>query len=1049
MVTNSITNKKIQVLLFMITTTKSIKMKKHKLLLAFMLCSGIALKSQAQAELQVIHNCADPAAALVDVYVNGNLTLNDFAFRTATSYLPVPSGLPLNIGIAPSTSSTVNDTLVNIPVVLQANEKYVAVASGVLTPSLFAANPDGRPTGFQVLLSDGMRTAALNAGEVDFRVLHGSTDAPTVDVIAQGVATLVNDAAYTDLTGYISVPAADYLLDLTPGNNNSQVIATYSAELSGAAGASAVVFASGYLDPVQNQNGEGFGLYAAFANGDVVPLNPTGTARIQVIHNAADPGAALVDVYLNGSILLDDFAFRSATPFIDITSGAIQNIGIAPSTSTSANDTLVNIPVLLNDGETYVAVANGVLTPGSFAANPEGISTAFQLLLFNGMQEAAQNAGDVDLAILHGATDAPAVDVYARGVTQLVDSAAYTDLAGYLSVPPSDYLIDITPSAGTPILATYYAPLSGLAGGAAVVFASGFLTPSANQNGEAFGLFAALPDGTVLALNDTSNSRLQVIHNAADPAAASVDIYINGALAINDFEFRKATPYLDVPSNTVLNIGIAPSTSSSINDTLVNIPVTLANGESYVAIANGVLTPANFATNPNAVSTAFQLILSSGMSESAEVSGNVDFRVLHGATDAPAVDVVARGVATLVNNAAYTDFTGYISVPANSYLLDVKAAGTNTIVASYQAALTPVADAALVVFASGFLNPAANQNGEAFGLFAAAPDGTVLQLPQTSVARLQVIHNCADPIADSVDVYIGGNIALDNFAFRTATPYIDIIGDAPVNIGIAPKNSTSYNDTLVSYNVTFANGGTYTAIASGVLTPASFAVNPDGRPTGFTLLLQDEMREAAANTANVEFRVVHGSTDAPTVDVVAAGVGVIVDNAAYTDITPYLSVSPAAYTLQITPGNNNSTVVAAYTANLSGLTGGTATVFASGFLNPAANQNGADFGLYAALGDGTVIAFPITTGINENDNSLISQVYPNPAIEQLTVELSETMSIDAIQITDMSGKLVMAENPMNYGNRVQVNIQSLDAGMYFLQLITNDKVAVKRFNVIK
>jgi hypothetical protein len=530
MVTNSITNKKIQVLLFMITTTKSIKMKKHKLLLAFMLCSGIALKSHAQAELQVIHNCADPAAALVDVYVNGNLTLNDFAFRTATSYLPVPSGLPLNIGIAPSTSSTVNDTLVNIPVVLQANEKYVAIASGVLTPSSFAANPDGRPTGFQVLLSDGMRTAALNAGEVDFRVLHGSTDAPTVDVIAQGVATLVNDAAYTDLTGYISVPAADYLLDLTPGNNNSQVIATYSAELSGAAGASAVVFASGYLDPVQNQNGEGFGLYAAFANGDVVPLNPTGTARIQVIHNAADPGAALVDVYLNGSILLDDFAFRSATPFIDITSGATQNIGIAPSTSTSANDTLVNIPVLLNDGETYVAVANGVLTPGSFAANPEGISTAFQLLLFNGMQEAAQNAGDVDLAILHGATDAPAVDVYARGVAQLVDSAAYTDLAGYLSVPPSDYLIDITPSAGTPILATYYAPLSGLAGGAAVVFASGFLTPSANQNGEAFGLFAALPDGTVLALNDTSNSRLQVIHNAADPAAASVDIYINGAL---------------------------------------------------------------------------------------------------------------------------------------------------------------------------------------------------------------------------------------------------------------------------------------------------------------------------------------------------------------------------------------------------------------------------------------------------------------------------------------------------------------------------------------
>ncbi len=49
----------------------------------------------------------------------------------------------------------------------------------------------------------------------------------------------------------------------------------------------------------------------------------------------------------------------------------------------------------------------------------------------------------------------------------------------------------------------------------------------------------------------------------------------------------------------------------------------------------------------------------------------------------------------------------------------------------------------------------------------------------------------------------------------------------------------------------------------------------------------------------------------------------------------------------------------------------------------------------------------------------------------------------------MSGKVVLAENPLNYGNRVQLDIQKLDAGIYFLQLITNDKVAVKRFSVVK
>ena len=46
-------------------------------------------------------------------------------------------------------------------------------------------------------------------------------------------------------------------------------------------------------------------------------------------------------------------------------------------------------------------------------------------------------------------------------------------------------------------MATFRADLSGLGGGAAVVFASGYLTPGAPSD---FGLFAALPDGTVVPL---------------------------------------------------------------------------------------------------------------------------------------------------------------------------------------------------------------------------------------------------------------------------------------------------------------------------------------------------------------------------------------------------------------------------------------------------------------------------------------------------------------------------------------------------------------------
>lgn len=772
-------------------------------------------------------------------------------------------------------------------------------------------------------------------------------------------------------------------------------------------------------------------------------------ATLQVIHNCADPGAATVDVYVNGALTLDDFGFREATGFLNVPSGVLLNIGIAPGSSTSANDTLVNIPVTLMANENYVAIASGVLTPGSFAANPDGRPTGFQLLLSDGMRSTSLNPGEVDFRVLHGATDAPAVDVAAQGVATLVSGAAYTDLTGYISVPASDYILDIIPSGTSTPLISYSAPLSGLSGGAAVVFASGFLDPTQNQNGESFGLFAALSDGTVIPLNAVGQARLQVIHNAADPAADTVDIYLNGTILIDDFAFRNATPFIDILSGVTHNIGIAPGNSISANDTLVNIPVFLNDGETYVAIANGVLNPSSFAANPDGRPTGFQLLLFPGMQETANNSGEVDFRVLHGATDAPAVDVAARDVATLVSNAAYTDFTGYINVPAASYLLDVKPAGTSTIVASYEAPLNAIPGEAIVVFASGFLTPGANQNGEAFGLFAARADGSVLTLAPTSKGRLQVIHNCADPVADSVDVYVNGTLTLNNFAFRNATPYIDIPGDTPVSIGIAPKNSASINDTLVSFNVTFTNGEKYVAIASGVLAPASFAVNPDGRPTGFTLLLQDQMRESALNSTDVDFRVLHGSTDAPTVDVVAVGAGVIVDDAAYTDITDYISVPANNYTLQITPGNNNTVIVASFTAPLSGLGGGSATVFASGFLTPSANQNGAPFGLFAALPDGQVVAFPVATGLGDSRQDLIQSIYPNPASNQIAVSLTENKTIESIRITDMSGKVINTPLVESYSNRQIVDVSRLESGIYHITVVSEGILSNGKFSIAR
>ena len=101
------------------------------------------------------------------------------------------------------------------------------------------------------------------------------------------------------------------------------------------------------------------------------------TARVQVIHNSPTP---TVDVYANGALLLDNFVFRTATPFINVPAGVTVNLGIALGTSTSVKDTLVNFPVVLTAGKTYVVVAAGIVgnaaTPFRLAIQDMGFETA-------------------------------------------------------------------------------------------------------------------------------------------------------------------------------------------------------------------------------------------------------------------------------------------------------------------------------------------------------------------------------------------------------------------------------------------------------------------------------------------------------------------------------------------------------------------------------------------------------------------------------------------------------------------------------------------------
>ena len=87
-----------------------------------------------------------------------------------------------------------------------------------------------------------------------------------------------------------------------------------------------------------------------------------------------------------------------------------------------------------------------------------------------------------------------------------------------------------------------------------------------------------------------SSASVQIIHNSASP---TVDVYVDGSLAIAEFEYRMATGILDLPLE--FTVGIAPTGG----DIIAEFPFSLEDNGEYIVVATGLLgntdTPFNLA----------------------------------------------------------------------------------------------------------------------------------------------------------------------------------------------------------------------------------------------------------------------------------------------------------------------------------------------------------------------------------------------------------------------------------------------------------------------
>ncbi len=259
------------------------------------------------------------------------------------------------------------------------------------------------------------------------------------------------------------------------------------------------------------------------------------------------------------------------------------------------------------------------------------------LLLMSAITTFAQDNGS-EVRFVHAIPDVSGVDIYANGELTITN-LEFGEASGYIDVPAGTLSVTVTP----PGLSTVLWQQDITIGEAPLT-----LIASSAQDLS----FSAFEDN--LSTIAVGSSRFSLIH--AIDGAPAVSVTANGE-AGPSLEYGQIAGTFDVPAG-VYAFGIDAGDTSLIAET----PLGFATSTSYMVIVYGTTTV------PEVLTLA------------APVAGDADsgfVRISHAVADAPDVDIYADG-SLIVPALAFSTSTPHIALPANTYSVELRVAGTDT-----------------------------------------------------------------------------------------------------------------------------------------------------------------------------------------------------------------------------------------------------------------------------------------------------------------------------------------------------------------------------------
>lgn len=375
-----------------------------------------------------------------------------------------------------------------------------------------------------------------------------------------------------------------------------------------------------------------------------------GDACVSVVH--ASPDAPNVDLYVDGEVALSNLGFGWWSEWVALPAGEHQVQVTA--TGEAADTAVIDATLELEEGKAYQVAATGFVAEIA----PQVVEIDFSNL--------AEDSARVQ--VMHAVPDAPAVDVALTGGDVLIESLEFPMASDTLDVPAGTYDLEVRvsgtedvvlPMAGTELSANtlyqVYAIGSVDSGDIApFVIATEIMTAEST-------MMAAEGCATILGIGMDSDACVNVIH--ASPDAPNVDVWINGEPALTDVAFQDFSGWLALPAGDY-HVVVTP-TGEGAEAAVIDATLTLEAGVAYHVAAVGTVAE----IQPAVIEADL----------SATESGNARVRVIHASPDAPEVDIAVTGGDVLIPNLAFGAASDYLEVPAGSYDLEVRVAGTTDV----------------------------------------------------------------------------------------------------------------------------------------------------------------------------------------------------------------------------------------------------------------------------------------------------------------------------------------------------------------------------------